>query len=202
MPLTWFRSSLGVTLLGGAIDERKIQLLIRRVERDEQFKNLVEHFFRVGVLAVNLVDDHDRLGAGFERLAQHEARLRLRAFGGIHHEQHAVNHVHDALHFAAEIGVAGRVHDVDVIILVFERGVLGADGDALFLFQIHRIHQAFFLGFVLVCAEGAGLLEEAVHERGLAVVNVRDDGDISNVLHRFKNSRTVMPFGWKRSSCE
>ena len=109
---------------------------------NEQFENLVEHLFRVRVLAVNLVDDHNRLGPGLERLAEDEACLRLRAFGGIHHQQHAVNHVHDALHLAAEIRVAGRVHDVDVVILVFERGVFGADGDALFLFQIHRIHQA------------------------------------------------------------
>jgi hypothetical protein len=27
------------------------------------------------------------------------------------------------------------------------------------------------------------LLEQAVHQRGLAVVNVRDDRDVSNVLH-------------------
>jgi hypothetical protein len=43
---------------------------------------------------------------------------------------------------------------------------------------------------VLVGAEGAGLLEQAVHERRLAVVNVRDDGDVSNVLHNLKPSRT------------
>jgi hypothetical protein len=68
---------------------------------------------------------------GLERFAQHEPRLRLRTIGRIHHEQHAINHVHDALDFPAEIGVAGSIHDVDVVILVFERGVLGADGDAL-----------------------------------------------------------------------
>ena len=191
MPLTCSSSSLGVTVLGRAIDERKIQLLVRGVERHEQFKNLVEHLLRVRVLAVNLVDDHNRLGAGFERLAEDEARLRLRAFGGVHHQQHAVNHVHDALDLAAEIGVAGRVHDVDVVILVFERGVLGADGDALFLFQIHRIHHALLGGLVLVGAEGAGLLEQAIHERRLAVVHVRDDGDVSNVLHNLKPSRVV-----------
>ena len=38
---------------------------------------------------------------------------------------------------------------------------------------------------VLVFAEGSRLLEQTIHKRGLAVVNVRDDGDISNVLHRF-----------------
>src|SRR5665213_818360 len=173
----------GVAQLGRAINERKIKLLIRRVERHEQFKHFIEHLLRVRVLAVNLVDDHNRFRAGFERLAQHEARLRLRTFGGIYDEQHAVNHVHDALDLAAEIRVAGRVHDVDVKILVFERGVFGADGDAFFLFQIHGIHQAFVGGFMLVGAEGARLLEQAIHERRLAVVNVRDDGDVSNVLH-------------------
>jgi hypothetical protein len=39
---------------------------------------------------------------------------------------------------------------------------------------------------MLVGAEGAGLLEQAIHERRLAVVNVRDDGDVSNVLHFLK----------------
>ena len=104
---------------------------------------------------------------------------------GIHHEQHAVDHVHDALHFAAEIGVAGSVDDVDVVILVFESGVLGADGDALFPLEIHRVHDALLGGFGLVGAEGAGLLEQPIDERGLAMIDVRDDGDIADVFHVF-----------------
>ncbi len=178
-----FEFGLGIAQLGGTINEREIQLLIRRVQRHEEFKHLVEHFFRIGVFAVNLVDDHNRLGAGFERLAEHEARLRLRAFGGIHDEQHAVNHVHDALDLAAEVGVAGSVHDIDVVILVFEGGVFGADRNALFLFQVHRVHQAFLGRFVLVGAEGARLLEQAVHQSRFAMINVRDDGDVADVLH-------------------
>ena len=178
-----FEFDLGVAFLGGGVDEREIQLLIGGVERHEQFKDLVEHLLGLGVLAVNLVDDDDGLGTGFQRLAEHETRLRLRAFGGIHDEQHAVNHVHDAFDFAAEVRVSGRVHDVDVEIFIFERGVFGADGDALFPFQIHGIHQAFLARLVLVGAEGAGLFQETVHERGLAVVNVRDDRNVSNVLH-------------------
>jgi hypothetical protein len=39
---------------------------------------------------------------------------------------------------------------------------------------------------MLVGAEGAGLLEQAIHERRLAVVHVRDDGEVSNVLHFLK----------------
>jgi hypothetical protein len=124
------------------------------------------------------------LAPGFERLAQHEARLGLRAVGGIHDEQHAVDHVHDTLDLAAEIRVAGGVHDVDVVILVFEGGVLRANRDALFALEIHRVHEALDLGLGLVGAEGAGLFEEAVDERGLAVVDVRDDRDVSDMLHK------------------
>ena len=116
------------------------------MERAKQIEHQIQHLVRRGVLAVNLVDDHDRLGPGFQRLAQNEPRLRLRAVRRVHHQQHPVNHVHDPLHFAAEVRVAGRVHDVDVVILVLEGGVLGADGDALLAFQVHRVHDALLAG--------------------------------------------------------
>jgi hypothetical protein len=75
--------------------------------------------------------------------------------------------------------VAGRVHDVDLDVLVGDGGVLGEDGDAALALEVVGIHHA--LGHALVVAEGVGLLEQAVHERGLAVVHVRDDGDVAEV---------------------
>ncbi len=174
---------LGVTFLGAGVNEREIELLVGGMEGNEQVENLVQHFLRVGVVAVDLIDDDDGFGAGFQGLAEDEACLRLRSVGRVHHEQHAVDHAHGALDFAAEVGVAGGVHDVDVIILIFERGVFGADGDALLALEVHRIHDAFLVGDGLIGAESAGLFEQAVHERGLAMVNVRDDRDVPNVLH-------------------
>ena len=58
-----------------------------------------------------------------------------------------------------------------------DRGRLGENGDAALVFEIVGIHGA--LGDALVVAEGAGLLEQLVDERGLAMVDVRDDRDIS-----------------------
>ena len=153
------------------------------MERNEQVENLVQHFLRAGVVTVDLVDDDDGLGAGFQGFAEDETCLRLRTVRGVHHEQHAVDHAHRALDFTAKIGVAGSVHDVDVVVLVFERGVLGFDGDALFTLEVHRIHDAFLVGDGLIGAESAGLFEEAIHERRLAVINVRDDRDVPNMLH-------------------
>ena len=64
-------------------------------------------------------------------------------------------------------------------VLPDDRGRLGQDGDAALFFEIVRIHHAF--GDALVLAEGAGLLEQAVDERGLAMVDVGDDGDVAQL---------------------
>ena len=152
-------------------------------ELDEEVEDHVEHLVRAGVFAVDLVDDDDRLGAVLERLLQHELRLRLRAVVRIDHEQHAVDHLHDALHLAAEIGVAGGVHDVHVVVVPAEGGVLRANRDALLPLEIHRVHDADLGGLGFVGAEGAGLLEELIDERGLAVIDVGDDGDVADVFH-------------------
>ena len=66
------------------------------------------------VRAVDLVDDHDGGQSLLQGLAQHEPGLGQGPFGGVHQEQDAVHHVQGALHFAAEIGVARGVHDVDL----------------------------------------------------------------------------------------
>ena len=59
-------------------------------------------------------------------------------------------------------------------------GVLGQNGDAALAFEVVGVHDAF--GDVLVGAEDAGLVEHGVDQRGLAVVDVGDNGDIANIL--------------------
>ena len=117
----------------------------------------------------------------FQRLAQDKARLRLRTVGGIDDQQHAVHHVHDTLDLAAEIGVAGSIDDIDVIIFPLKRGVLGANGDSFFALEIHRIHHAFLN--LLIGAKGTGLSQQSIDERRLAVIDVGDNGDVANFIH-------------------
>ena len=69
------------------------------------------------VRAVDLVDDHDDLVPQLQRLLQHEAGLRHRAFGGVHQQQNAVHHLEDTLDLAGKIGVARCIDDVDLVIL-------------------------------------------------------------------------------------
>jgi hypothetical protein len=137
------------------------------------------HPQRVGARPVDLVDDDDRRPAEGERLAQHETRLRHRSVERVDDEQHAVHHAQDALDLAAEIGVAGGVDDVDLGVLPPNGGVLGEDGDPALPLQRIGIHHA--LGDDLVVPEGASLPEQLVDERGLAMIDVGDDGDITNL---------------------
>ena len=56
---------------------------------------------------------------------------------------------------------------------------LAEDGDAALALEVVGIHGAF--DHPLVLAVDAGLLQQPVDQRGLAVVDVRDDGDVAKV---------------------
>jgi hypothetical protein len=92
----------------------------------------------------------------------------------------AVRHLQRPFHFAAKIRVAGRVDDVDLHSLVRQGDVLGEDRDPPFAFKIVRIENA--LPLQLRFAEQPALPQQGIDQRGLAVVNVGDDGDVSDVL--------------------
>ena len=78
--------------------------------------------------------------------------------------------------------MAGRVDQVELILVavvgvVVQANALGFDGDAALALQIHGVEHLrdhFALG------ERAGHFEQAVGQRGLAVVDVRDDAEIAD----------------------
>ena len=171
--------ALGDALAGVGVEDGEIELVLRGVEVDEQVVDLVEHLGRARILPVDLVDDDHRDQGGLERLLQHEARLGQGALSRVDQQQHAVHQGQRALDLAAEVGVARGVDDVDLHVLVVHGRVLRHDRDALLPLEVDRVHDP--LDDVLVGAEDAGLPEHGVDQRGLAVVDVGDDGDVSDV---------------------
>ena len=158
---------------------REIELFVIGAEIGEEVETFVQRPVGLGFGLVDLVQHDDRAQAQGQRLGGYELRLRHRAFGGIDQQHHTVDHGQDPLHLAAEIGVAGGVHDVDADAFPFDRSGLGEDRDAALALEIVAVHGAF--GRRLVFAVSAGLLEKLVHQRGLAVVDVSDDCDIAQV---------------------
>ncbi len=165
---------------GVGVDDREVDLLVVGVEVEEELEHLVDDGVDAGVGAVDLVDDQDHRQPRLERLAQDEARLRHRALGGVDQQQHPVDHRQPALDLAAEVGVAGGVDDVELHPAVMQGGVLGQDRDPLLALEVHRVHHP--LGDLLALAKRPRLPQQGVDQGGLAVVDVGDDGDVSEVF--------------------
>ena len=124
-----------------------------RFEVDEEAQHLVVDPKRLRVGTVDLVDRDDRLQPEGQGLPGDEAGLGHRPLGGVHQDEHAIDHPKDPLHLAAEVGVAGGVHDVDLHVLVMNGRILGHDGDALLALEVDGIHDT--LDHVLVGPEDA-----------------------------------------------
>ncbi len=135
----------------------KVELVVVGLEREKEIEDRLQRLLGLGVGAVDLVDHDDRLEAELKRLGEHELGLRHDGFGGIDEQHDAVDHREDALDLAAEIGMAGRVDDIDVRAVPLDRGALGQDRDAALALQVVGVHGALF--HVLVFAHRAGLLE-------------------------------------------
>ena len=136
--------------------------------------------FGPGVGPVDLVDHDDRPDVAGERLAEHELGLRHRPFEGVDQHQGAVGHLEGPLDLAAEIGVARRVDDVDLGRAVVDGDVLGQDRDPALAFLVVGVENA--LALKLGGPELAGLAEHHVDQRGLAMVDVGDDGHVADVV--------------------
>ena len=153
---------------------------------EEQLVRLVDDRGDTSVGSVYLVDDEHDGQLGRQGLAQHEPRLRQGPLGRIDEEHDAVDHRQPPLDLAAEVGVPGSVDDVDGHAAVDGRrtgvsdgGVLREDRDALLALEVARVHRA--LVDVLMLAECAGLPEHGIDKRGLAVVDMRDDRDVTQI---------------------
>ena len=148
-----------MTLVGGQLQEQVLDHLL--------------NLSHPGLGAVYLVDDHHWGDILPEGLAQHVGRLRHGAVDGVHQQQATVGHVHDAFHFAAEIGVARGIDDVDSDSPVGDGGVLGQDRDAALPFQRIGVHDQ--LAHLLVGLEHLALHQQRVHQGGLAMVHMGYD---------------------------
>ncbi len=135
---------------------------------------------------VDLVDDGDDLEPGVGGEVGVRERLRLDPLARVDDEECPLAGGERAAHLVGEVDVARRVDQVEDVVLPVLRLVLQAhrvllDGDAPLALEVHRVEE--LLGH-LALAERAGALHQAVGERRLAVVDVRDDREVpDSALH-------------------
>ena len=78
-----------------------------------------------------------------------------------------------------------EVVDLTIARLVLQRSGLRLDGYPTLFFDIHRVQN---LGLHLTVRKASAALDQAICKRRLAMVDVRNDGKISDVVHQRKAS--------------
>ena len=73
--------------------------------------------------------------------------------------------------------MAGGVYNIDLCSVIHDRSILRKNRDAAFTLQVVRVHHS--LGDGLIDTENATLTQKLIDQGCLAVVNVRDDRDVS-----------------------
>ncbi|MNZ27469.1 hypothetical protein D3C78_446880 [compost metagenome] len=184
----------GDAVQGRGVDNLEVQLVVGGTEVVEQVEDLVQNPVRTRARTVNLVDDHDWTQAGFESLLGHETGLRHRAVLSVDQQQYGVDHRHYTLNLATEVGVAGGVDDVDVVAVPVDGGVFRQNGNAALFFLVVGVHHALVVE--LVTLQGAGLAQEFVDQGGFTMVNVGDDGDVTQIFDH--NCISIRGFGCRQ----
>jgi len=76
--------------------------------------------------------------------------------------------------------VARGVYDVYTVVTVLHSSDFGGDSNPALAFLVTTVHYERLTHFRLVIAKSLRLLEQAVHQRRFAMVNVRNDCDVTD----------------------
>src|SRR6185437_6124408 len=98
---------------------------------------------------------------------------------GIEHRDRAVEHAHGTLDLDGEVDVAGRVDDVDAVILPEAGRRGGRDRDAAFLLLLHEIHGGGAVMHFTDLMALAGVVEDTLGRGRLAGVDMGGDADVA-----------------------
>ena len=170
--------------------------------RAEPLDDVLQALIEIRADLVHLVGEDDARDLVLVALPPDRLGLRLHALVGIEHADRAVEHAQGSLDLDGEIDVAGRVDDVQPLV-VPERGGRGRrDGDAAFLLLLHEIHGRGAVMHLAHLVALAGVIEDPLGRRGLAGIDVRHDAEIAVVLDGVRAGHRVCPcsVGWPVTS--
>ncbi len=173
----------------GCVYHRSIELRFVSLEFDEKIEHFVVNTKRVSSGPVDLIDDDNWSALQLECFSKDEACLRHWPVESVDDEQHSIHHAKNSLDLTAEVGVTRRVDDVDLRAPPSHRSVLGENRNAALTLEWIRVEHA--LHDDLIFSERACLAEHLVYQRGLTVIDVRDDSDVSDFLRVLHSSEAI-----------
>jgi hypothetical protein len=132
----------------------------------------------VGAAAVQLV--HEQQGGDAQPLQRphQQAGLRLHALHRGDDQHGAVEHAQDPFHLGDEVGVAGRVDQVDGDAVEHQRHHRGLDGDAALALQRQRVGLGAAVVDAADLADDTGGVEQPLGQGGLTGVYMCQDSQV------------------------
>ena len=164
---------------GLRVQNWKVRLLVGSAQLDEQIQRLIHDPMRSRGGAIDLIHHQDRLEPTLQGVTQHKTRLRHRTLDGIHQQQHTIYHVQYPLDLAAKVGVPRCIHETDRLVLVVDGRILRRNRDAPLTLQIIGVENTIV--HLLIGTEDIRLLQHAVEEGRLPVIDVGDDGNVAEL---------------------
>ena len=149
----------------------------------QTFFHAFQHIGEISAHPVHLVDEGDLGHAKALRLPPDRLGLRFHTGHAAEHAHRTVQHAQGALHLDGEVHMAGRVDEVDGVLVPLAGGAGRHDGDAALLLLGHVVHGGGTVMDFPQAVDLAAVVEHALRERGLARVDVGDDADIADVFH-------------------
>src|SRR5262249_9888489 len=155
----------------------------------------------IGVREINFVDHRNDGESLCVREMHVRDRLRFDALCRIDNQERAFARRERPRNFVGKIDMAGRVEKIQSISLSVFRAIshryrMRLDRDPPFALEIHRIEQLILLLALVNCPRA---LEQSIRQRGLAVINVRDDTEVARQLDSHESG--TMPGGGEAVNC-
>ena len=135
----------------------------------------------VGGRQVDLVDHRNDFQTVMDSQIGVGERLRLDALARVDHQQGTLARGQRTRDLIAEVHVARRINQIELVDVAVARLVhhahsMGFDGDATLPLEVHVVED---LGLHLAIGHRSGQFQQPVAESRLAVVDVRDDGEVA-----------------------
>ena len=143
----------------------------------DQLRDLARGTVGVGLRQVDLVDDRHDLEVVLDRQVGVRERLGLGALGGVDDQHGAFARLKRPRDLVREVDVTRRVDQVELMALPGHPHRLRLDRDPALALEVHRVEH---LRAHVSLRDGVRQLEDAIGERRLAVVDVRDDREVAD----------------------
>ena len=151
------------------------------IEADDRLHLFLDPI-RIRTGQVDLVEHWNDLEIVVQRQIHVGQGLGFHALAGIHHQQRPFTGLQAAAHLIGEVHVARRIDQVEDVLLpigrrVIHPGGLKLDRDSPLPLQVHVVQE---LVLHVPVGHGARVLQQAVGQGRLAVVDVGNDAEVAD----------------------